>query len=98
MVSRKERMKVIWPEYFNSHLRRSSGRRVPRELSFEDPQMKEIFAAVKSMGMEYEVEYDAHYPSRWWREGGRVLVRTDMKKQILLRKIAEIIKNSRESE
>ncbi len=96
MVSRKEGKKVLWPSYFNSHLKRSSGRRVPKALAVENPKLPEIFSAVKSMGMEYSVEYDVRYPPHWWREEGRVLVSTDMKKQELLKKVGEIIKNNRE--
>ena len=98
MVSRKEGKKVLWPSYFNSHLKRSGGRRVPKDLAVENPKLPEIFMAVKSMGLEYEVDYDARYPSHWWREEGRVLVRTDMKKENLLKKVAEIIKNNRKEE
>jgi len=96
MVSRKEGKKVLWPSYFNSHLKRSGGRRVPKDLAVENPKLPEIFMAVKSMGLEYEVDYDARYPSHWWREEGRVLVRTDMKKEALLNAVAEKIKRNRE--
>ena len=96
MVSKKERKKVLWPSYFNSHLKRSSGRRVPKDLAVEQPKLPEVFMAVKSMGLEYEVDYDARYPAHWWREEGRVLVRTDAKKEALIRKVAEKIKKSRE--
>ena len=96
MVSRKEGKKVLWPSYFNSHLKRSSGRRVPKPLAVENPKLPEIFSAVKSLGLEYEVDYEAKYPAHWWREEGRVLVRTDMKKEALIRRVAEIIKNKRD--
>ena len=95
MVGKKDGKKVIWPSYFNLHIKRSRGRRVPKSLAVENPKLPEIFRAVKSMGLEYEVDYEAKYPSHWWREEGRVLVRTDERKEELLRKIAEEIKKNR---
>lgn len=95
MPSKKEGKKVIWPFYFDIHLKRSKGRRVPRNLSVEGPKLEEVARAVKTLGFEYEVEYDARYPGYWWRDSGRVLVKTAMKKEELLKKTAEIIKNSR---
>ncbi len=95
MPSKKERKKVLWPVYFDLHRKRSEGRRVPKGLAVENLEIPEIARAIKSMGLEYEVDYDARYPAFWWRESGRVLVKTDMKKEKLLKKAAEIIKNNR---
>jgi len=95
MPSKKEGKKVLWPVYFDIRHRRSEGRRIPKALAVENPEIPEIARAVKSMGLEYEVDYDARYPAFWWRESGRVLVKTDIKKEKLLRKAAEIIKNNR---
>lgn len=95
MPSKKEGKKVIWPFYFDIHLKRSKGRRVSKSLSVEGPKLEEVAKAVKTLGLEYEVEYDARYPAYWWRESGRVLVKTGMKKEELLKKTAEIIKNNR---
>ncbi len=96
MASKKDGKKVLWPSYFNSHLKRGRGRRVPKNLAVENPKLPEVFMAVKSMGLEYEVDYEAKYPAHWWREEGRVLVNTDMKKEALLKGIAEKIKKNRE--
>ncbi len=95
MPSKKEGKKVIWPFYFNIHLKRSGGRRVPKSLAVEDPKLEEIARAVKTLGFEYEVDYEAKYPAYWWRDSGRVMVKTPMKKEELLKKVAEIIKNNR---
>lgn len=95
MPSRKERKKVLWPVYFDIHSRRSEGRRVPKDIAVKNPELSEIARAVKSLNLEYEVDYDARYPARWWRESGRVLVKTPMKKEELLKKTAKIIKNNR---
>ena len=95
MPSKKEGKKVIWPFYFDIHVRRSRGRRVPKALAVENPKTEEIARAVKTLGVEYEVDYEARYPAYWWRESGRVLVKTSMKKEELLKKVAEIIKNNR---
>ncbi len=95
MPSRKEGKKVLWPAYFDIHTKRSGGRRIPKNLAVENPKIEDIARAVKTLGIEYEVEYEPRYPSKWWKETGRVLVKTPMKKEELLKKVAEIIKNNR---
>ncbi len=95
MPSRKEGKKVLWPVYFDIHAKRSGGRRIPKNLAVENPKIEEIARAVKNLGIEYEVEYESRYPALWWRESGRILVKTRMKKEELLKKVAEIIKNNR---
>ena len=65
---------VIWPAYFDADLTRAEGRRVPRDLAVEDPEVEEIARAVKQVGYEVDIESDKTYP-REYEPRGRVVVK-----------------------
>jgi len=88
MPPKKERMLVLYPEYFDSSLSRAEGRRVPRASASEDVTVERVAAAVRALGLEPVVEEKAAYPCRWWRRGGRVVVKKTMAKEKLLLKVA----------
>jgi len=87
---------VLWPEYFDSELTRSRGRRVPRRLASPGVGVQEVAEALRILGLRYEVQ-EAAYPRNWWERRGMVLVETDMKKSELLRSVAQTIKELRKS-
>ena len=65
---------VIWPAYLDAELSRSQGRRVPQELSVEEPTVDEIAQAVQQVGYDAVIERDKQYP-REFEPRGRVLVK-----------------------
>jgi signal recognition particle subunit SRP19 len=90
MVSKRDNRIVLWPEYFDIAVTRKAGRRVPKSLSIENPDVNKILKAAKTIGLDAYVETGCAYPRFWWRKSGRVLVaKPRRKKSRLLREIAE---------
>jgi signal recognition particle subunit SRP19 len=92
MVSRNDRIYVIYPEYFDSSLSRSQGRRVPKKYAISAPKLEDITKAAKSLGLKPIVEEDTAYPGKWWKKGGRILIPKKLTKQKILLKMAVKIK------
>jgi signal recognition particle subunit SRP19 len=92
MPSKKDKLIVLYPEYFNSKYSRAEGRRVPRKMAKKSPTVEEIEKAAKALGLSPVVEKDKSYPRFWHKKRGRVLVRkTKMNKTELLKQIASKI-------
>ncbi len=87
---------VIWPIYFDLDASRMNGRKISKEMAFKNPSIDEIFNAAKKLGLN-PVKENKAYPGRWWRKEGRVLVEKKFSKMETIRKIAEIIKQSKSS-
>ena len=83
---------IIWPEYFDKSLTRKYGRRVPKNYAVEQPTVEKIVNALMSLNLEYSVETNAAYPRRWWIQSGRVIVKANIKKQILIKWLAKKLK------
>ena len=88
MVSRGEEKYVIWPIYFDKSLSRINGRKVSKKHAVEKPSVESIIKAAKSLGLNPTLEKDKAYPSRHWRNEGRVLVDKKESKRKILVKIA----------
>jgi signal recognition particle subunit SRP19 len=85
---------VIWPIYFDIDASKKEGRKVGKELAVKNPTADEIFKAAKKLGLN-PVKEEKAYPKRWWRREGRVLVEKKGRKTDIIKRIAEIIKQSR---
>jgi signal recognition particle subunit SRP19 len=83
MPSRKEGLIVLYPEYFDSRLTRSEGRRVPRNLAREAPTMEAVLNAARAAdpSLEPRAEPKKAYSPRWHDKRGRVLVKRRFHKQ-----------------
>jgi signal recognition particle subunit SRP19 len=66
---------VIYPAYFDRELTRSEGRRVPKDLAVEEPELDEIAKSVQQVGYDAVIERDKAYSREPWRTRGRVLVK-----------------------
>jgi signal recognition particle subunit SRP19 len=97
MVSRDDKIFVIWPEYFDINLSRSEGRRVPKKYSVQSPRVEDIAKAAKLLGLKPIVEEDRAYPGKWWKKSGRVLVPKKLRKQKILLKIGQKLKKTKKS-
>lgn len=88
---------TLWPEYFDINRTRAEGRRLPRELCVENPDLDIIAKGAMILDLEYEILEDMSYPKAPRDHHGCVRVeRGVMSKTELLPKIGEIlVKNSK---
>ena len=83
---------ILWPSYFDSRRKRSSGRRVSKSLAVEKPTIEELFKAVNSLGLEATILEDKAYPSNWWEHEGCLSVEKTFTKTELISKVAPKLK------
>jgi signal recognition particle subunit SRP19 len=86
---------ILWPEYFDKSLPKSSGRRVPKKLATNNPSVEEIARAAKRLKLLPKIELNKAYPSQWWRNTGRVIVSAKAKKTKIIRQIAIVMKKQK---
>ncbi|MGA1819544.1 MAG: signal recognition particle subunit SRP19/SEC65 family protein [Thermoplasmatota archaeon] len=89
MAKAKDDMYLIWPEYFDSTISRSRGRRMPASLSVPGPNAEELFSIAKKLGLSPVLEMDRSFPSRWVDGKGRIKVPKKFDKTRTMRMIAE---------
>jgi len=87
---------IIWPEYFKRELSRRLGRRVPLSLALEKVDPKDLELACRNIDPECEVEIieGKKYPRVWYVSNGWyaiVRLKKDISKNILVKKIAEVL-------
>lgn len=83
---------VLWPEYFDSRLSRSRGRRLPRSLCVEDPSLDMISKGAVLLDLEFEICEDRSYPKDWHTKRGCVRVeKGKMKKTEILPAIGKVL-------
>ena len=92
---RKSGRLLIWPPYFESSQSRGKTRRVRRELALRDVSIKEISDALRDLGISAIVEANAAHPSQPWRRTGAVSVDKSQNKSLLLRLVAEKMRENR---
>ena len=95
LVSKEGNKIVLWPEYFDSSLTKNLGRRVPTKLASTSPTVDDIAKAVKKLKLNPKIERTKSYPSRWWKQNGRVLVRSSDPKTKIIRRVALVMKKSK---
>ncbi len=83
---------ILWPSYFDSRNKRSSGRRVSKSLAVEKPTVQELFQAVSSLELEVVILEDKAYPSNWGEHEGCVSVEKSLRKTELISKVAPRLK------
>lgn len=86
---------MIWPAYIDKGNSRNGGRIISRKLSVTSPELREIEAAAKELGINPIVEPDKAYPKSWWEVSGRVLVDKKGTKSEIVRQIARKIRQKR---
>ena len=86
---------VLWPEYFDISRSRAEGRRLPKSLCVDKPDLDIIAKGAMILDLEYKIIEDAAYPSNSNEKNGCVRVeKGKMKKTTLLSKIGEtLVKN-----
>ncbi len=94
-MAKEDRPLALYPAYFDLGRTRADGRRVPKKLAVDGPNVEEIERAARALGLEPTVEPSAAYSRTHWRREGRVLVRAEYYKTSVLRKVAEKMKAAR---
>ena len=93
ILLRRKKFYVIYPEYFDSNISRSQGRRVSLSIADPTPHLKKIVKACERLEIEHQSEPEKAHPSFWWKKSGRVLIPTDknnkMPKEELIQTIAK---------
>ncbi len=79
---------ILWTVYFDSTKTWSQGRRVPRRLAVEKPSVEELVEAARRAGYQASIEEGKH-PAWWFEDSGRVVVKADEKKSVVIRRVAE---------
>jgi len=74
MVSKRQRLIVLWPEYFDSNLSVKRGRRVTAKMGVSNPKLDEITKVLKQLNIKHSTEAHAAYPGTWWKRNGRILI------------------------
>ncbi|ENN96542.1 Ribonucleoprotein complex SRP, Srp19 component [Methanocaldococcus villosus KIN24-T80] len=84
---------IIWPAYIDKNKTRKEGRRVPKNLAIENPNLKDIEKALKKLGLEGKIIRDKRYPRQHWEVCGCIELDYKGNKLKLLKEICKIIKN-----
>ena len=88
---RRKKFYVIYPEYFDSKITRSQGRRVPNSLADPEPHLKKLEKACQRLEIECQSEPEKSHPSFWWKQSGRLLIPIDKNNKIPKEKILKDI-------
>lgn len=79
---------VVWLDYFNKTLPRSSGRRLKKDACVYDPSIKDLAAAAEAAGYKVsESRDDVRYPRRPYVRSGYVAVQKSGPKAAALARI-----------
>ena len=80
---------IIWPIYFDCNKTRKEGRRVPKNLAVIAPKILEVKAAADKLGLENEVNLEAHFPKTPWTKSGMLLVEKREAKEEIIQDLAK---------
>ena len=80
---------IIWPIYFDCAKTRKDGRRVPKNIAVQSPKIAEIKEAADKIGLQNEVNLEAHFPKMPWAKSGMLLVEKKEAKEKIIQKLAK---------
>jgi len=84
---------MIFPHYLDKGRSRAYGRRVPLSIAINFPSKEQISSALKSLGLNFEIQENVAYPREPTKKSYRVIVYSkEYKKQEFLKKLAETIR------
>lgn len=95
MVSRGDRVVVLYPTYFDASRSRAQGRRVGKDVALASPTLEEVREAARRAGYRVEAEEGSAHSSRPWKREGRVLIVGGGKKTEILHAVAREMKAQR---
>ena len=83
---------TIWPEYFDIKRTRAEGRRVPKELCVENPDLDIIAKGAMMLDLEFEIRESMSYPKAHRAKHGCVRIeKGKMSKTDILPAIGRIL-------
>ncbi len=80
---------IIWPVYFDSGRTRKEGRRVPKAQAVQSPKIAEVKEAADKLGLENEINLEAHFPKTPWAKSGMLLVEKQQSKEETIERLAK---------
>jgi signal recognition particle subunit SRP19 len=80
---------IIWPVYFDCNKTRKDGRRVPKSIAVQSPKILEIKEAADKLGLQNDVNLEAHFPKAPWAKSGMLLVEKREAKEKIIQKLAK---------
>ena len=80
---------IIWPIYFDINKSREEGRRVPKNCAVQSPKIVEIKEAADKLGLQNEINLEAHFPKMPWAKSGMLLVEKKEAKEKIVQKLAK---------
>lgn len=86
---RKLEKAIIWPVYFDVNRTRQEGRRLPKNQAVQSPKIAEIKEAADKLGLENEINLEAHFPKAPWAKSGMLLVEKNEAKEAIIKKLAK---------
>ena len=93
----ESRLKIIYPEYFDSNLKRSQGRKVPLNQSVKNPTIDEIYNIITDSSI-YCRKSQKPYSGNWSLSRGSLEVRYEKSKVSLLHQIGKGLKSLRKTD
>ncbi len=79
---------IIWPVYFDQNRSRKEGRRIPKNQAVQGPKIAEIKEAADKLGLENEINLEAHFPKTHWAKTGMLIVEKNEPKEEIIAKLA----------
>jgi signal recognition particle subunit SRP19 len=80
---------IIWPIYFDINKSRAEGRRIPKNISVQSPKVLEIKEAADKLGLQNELNVEAHFPKNPWAKTGMLLIEKNEPKEKIIQKLAK---------
>ena len=92
-MKRKDQL-IIWPQYFDKNMPRNKGRKVPKKFAVDSPNLTDIINIATKLRLNFEIDYDSRYPSLWWKNSGRLLIKKTIPKYALIKRMSTMLKKS----
>ncbi|MFL2941422.1 MAG: signal recognition particle subunit SRP19/SEC65 family protein [Candidatus Poseidoniales archaeon] len=93
----ENRPKIVYPEYFDSNLKRSQGRKVPLNQSVKNPTVDEIYSIIVDSVISCRKSQKSHSGS-WPSSKGSLEVSHEKSKVSLLHQIGKGLKSLRKTD
>ena len=87
---------VIYPEYFDSRLTRSEGRKVPASEAVKSPNIDELSIILSKLDCDFTIG-ESRYPGNWASSKGCLKVNAQFSKTQLLHKLGAGLKELRKT-
>lgn len=77
----------VYPEYFDSSLTRSEGRRVSRRQALENPTLGELKISAEKLNFSVEYQKETAYPRQWDKPKGVLYIAIPESEKIIKTKL-----------